>query len=311
MKVHRLVGVSLTVMFLAVGPLAMAAPADPTGACGPIDCPGGGNVGTTATGFKYVYSNNAFYKIPTHGPGPGGFSDGDPGVDYEFFYQMDCLGAPVVTANGDVGDLSCNQAGTACANAGGILLLVWYRVVGTTGPPLESRTPLCSQGNEKVTLPDLMNILDPQTDDYLKQMDATLPTVSAQPATSALVNLPTIFSTPDSGTLEMPFLQPMRGTLELVPTYSWDFGDGTPINLTAAGLPYDGTDPQTHGEHYPVLHTFRQAASYNVKATVTWTATRLHIDGLGDFPVTDKTRTFTGALELTAHEAHAVLVSGG
>jgi hypothetical protein len=81
--------------------------------------------------------------------------------------------------------------------------------------------------------------------------------------------------------------------------------------VAAPGVPYDGTDPLTQGEHYPVLHTFRLPASYNVTATVTWTATMLHIDGLGDFPVTDKTRTFTGALELTAHEAHAVLVSGG
>jgi hypothetical protein len=294
--------------FVGTLPFSQATASPP---CVGFHCTGSGDVGTTATGFKYVYSNNAFYKIPTHGPAPGGFSDGDPGVDYEFFYQMDCPRAPIVTAGGDVGDLSCNQTGTPCSNAGGILLLVWYRVVGTTGAPIESRTPLCSQGNEKVTVPDLLNILDPVADNYLQQVDVAQPTVSAQPATSALVNLPTIFSTPDSGTLEMPFLEPMRGTLELVPTYSWDFGDGSTNGVSAPGVPYDGTDPQTHGEHYPVLHTFRLPASYHVTATVTWTATMLHIDGLGDFPVTDKTRTFVGALELTAHEAHAVLVSGG
>ena len=48
-----------------------------------------------------------------------------------------------------------------------------------------------------------------------------------------------------------------------------------------------------------------------MKATVTWTATTVHIDGIGDIPITDKTRVFTAALNLQAHEAHAVLVSGG
>ena len=301
--------IAIAVASLTIGWPQIANATAPT--CGLVNCTGGGDVGTTTTGFKYVYTNNAFYKIPTQGPAPGGFDEGDSGVDYEFFYQMDCAGAPAVSATGDVGDLSCNQTGTPCANAGGVLLLVWYRVVGSGAAPTESRTPLCSQGNDKVTVPDLLNILDPEVDHYMQTMDVDKPVVTAQPATSALVNLPTVFSTPDSGTLEMPFLLPMPGTLELVPTYSWDFGDAGSDNPTSPGIPYDGTDPQTHGDHYPVLHTFRQAGDYDVRATVTWTATTLHIDGIGDIPVTDKTRAFTGALDLTAHEARAVLVSGG
>jgi hypothetical protein len=242
---------------------------------------------------------------------PGGFTDGAPGVQYEYFYQTDCPGSPPVTAGGDVGDLNCNQTGTSCANAGGILLLVWYRVVGTNGPPIESRTPICSQGNNKVTVPDLLIILDPRVDNYLKTQELDKPTVFAQPSKNALVNLPTIFSTPDTGTLEMPFLDPMPGTLEIVPSYAWDFGDGSSNTASAPGVPYDGTDPQKNPDHYPVLHTFQQPAGYQVTATVTWTATTLHIDGVGDIAVTDKTRVFTGVLPVAAHEAHAVLVSGG
>jgi hypothetical protein len=75
-------------------------------------------------------------------------------------------------------------------------------------------------------------------------------------------------------------------------------------------LPYDGTDPQTNPQHYPVQYTFRTPGSYSVTATVTWTATVLHLTGLGDFPITGKTKTFATTLGVTAHEAHAVLVSG-
>ena len=61
----------------------------------------------------------------------------------------------------------------------------------------------------------------------------------------------------------------------------------------------------------PTIAQARQAQGYAVTLTVTWTATTLHLDGLGDFPITDETKTFTTAQEVTAHEAHAVLVSGG
>ncbi len=296
-----------------LGPSASAiAGATPAGGCGALHCPGGGDVGTTATGFKYVYSNDALYKVPTYDVNPpGGFTDGEPGVQYEYFYQVDCPGAYAVGADGDVGDINCNQTGTTCGRLGGIQLIVWYRPVGSKVAPTASRRPICSDGNNKVTIPELLVIVDPLIDDYMKTQNVDKPTVMVQPAQSALVNLPTIFSTPDAGTLQMTFQEPMPGTVELVPTYTWDFGDGDHSAASGPGSPYDGTDPQTHPEHYPVQHTFRQATGYTIQASVTWTATRLHIDGVGDIPITDKTRVFDATLNVQAHEAHAVLVSGG
>jgi hypothetical protein len=273
------------------------------GACPALDC-SDSTVSPTATGFKYAFSGDTFYKVPIEIPGSIN------GVQYDYFYQVDCPNVPPATVDGDVGDTVCNQDGTDCAKANGLLLLVWYRRAGTRDQPVASPTPICSTGQVTITLPQLEIAVDERATDYLKSQDLDQPAISVQPATTALVNLPTILSvTPDSGQLEMPVTEPIAGTLDLVPTYSWDFGDNTTQTPTVAGIAYDGTDPQTDPDHYPVLHTFHNAASYTVQATVTWTATTLHLAGLGDFPV-NKTHAFPATANVTTHEARAVLVTG-
>lgn len=288
-----------------VAPSTIAAAAE---ACPALDCSGGGSVSTTTSGFRYVFNGSAFFQVPISTG--GNTISTDPKVKYEYFYQTDCPGAAPVTAGGDIGDLSCNQDGTACANSGGILLLVWYRPEGSNDAPVASPNPICTQGNTKITLPQLTTIIDTHVIDYLQNKDLNQPSISVQPAQTALVNLPTIMSmTPDSGQLQVPILDPIPGTLDLVPTYSWDFGDGAAGTPTVAGRPYDGTNPEAEPLHYPVQHTFRKADTFQVKGSVTWTATTLHLPGFGDFPI-NQTHVFDATANIPVHEAHAVLVSG-
>ena len=127
---------------------------------------------------------------------------------------------------------------------------------------------------------------------------------SYQPSTgTGLVNMELIvFTDPAAQVLQTTVLgTPV--TVRATPTeFSWDFGDGTgPLVTTDPGAPY----PQ-----FRVFHVYREAGSYLVQLTTTWSG-EFQVNGQGPwYPVTGTAQTTSPAYPETIVEAKSRLVDG-
>ena len=139
------------------------------------------------------------------------------------------------------------------------------------------------------------------------------PDASCSPPNLALVNLPIIIST-DFDRQNLHITEPLAADVQLVPVPTWDFGDGSPKVTGVIGPPYDGTNAIDDPGHYPLTHQYKKPGTYTITLSVQWTAasvtTARHPDPI-PLPDPKPTLVVPSVLNLTTHEAHAVLVTAG
>jgi PKD repeat protein len=125
--------------------------------------------------------------------------------------------------------------------------------------------------------------------------------VKVQPAGRTLVNLDTIVYTDESTvSTKTVVLLGFPVVVEATPmTYSWDFGDGSPVLITSTpGKPYPSKE---------VTHKYMKRGSTKVSLTTNYAA-RFNVDGTG-WQYVDGTVPITGpATDLLIREAVPVLV---
>jgi hypothetical protein len=259
--------------------------------------------------YQYLESTSTFYKVPTTG------TKGIPGatttVPQDYFYQPNCPSNAPVGANGVVDDSLCTGALIECPR-GQIRTRVYQRATGSGDVPVEAGL-ICVGPERTITLTDLTNLIG---DNIQREFDKTavgVPPLIVSPPTLALVNLPVIASTTTS--LEtLHITDPLTADVQLVPVPTWDFGDGSAKVTGPVGLAYDGTNAINDPGHYPLTHTYAKPGSYTITLSVLWTAasvtTARHPDPI-PLAAPRPTVTTTNRLLVNAHEAHAVLVSGG
>ena len=170
-----------------------------------------------------------------------------------------------------------------------------------------------SAGQPIITLPQLIIDLIPQVQNDLDTQLVTKPTVVLSPPNLALVNFPVIAAT-TLAPATLHITDPLEADVQITPVPTWDFGDHTAPVTGPVGATYDGTSALDDPAHYPLTHTYKQPGPHTVTLTVVWTAVSVTTaEHPAPIPLPDPhpTATTVTRVNVVAHEAHAVLVSGG
>ena len=150
---------------------------------------------------------------------------------------------------------------------------------------------------------------DPQAAVFLsvedfRRLPLSASVASYQPSTgTGLVNMELIvFTDPAPQVLQTTVLGTPVTVRATPAQFSWDFGDGAePLVTTDPGAPY----PQ-----FRVFHVYREAGSYLVQLTTTWSG-EFQVNGRGPwYPVTGAAQTTSQAYPETVVEAKSRLVDG-
>ena len=234
-------------------------------------------------------------------PGLRGGGEGSGGgggcLDCEWTFVPACL------PNGpDPGaDAMCATAATACADKGGGILMRVYMRQGDG--PWQTRGTVCTGGSRQV-----VTVADVREDAgrvFRERMRPPAATITTQPRTTQVVNIPTYFTANGARPMTSTFGPPeVRMTITATPAYVWDFGDGATLETVSAGGPYPDGD---------VRHTYTSAARRTVTLATRWSAEFTVVTALGTFgpfaadgaPVAPSTSRV-----VDVREARAVLVGG-
>ncbi|WP_163816724.1 hypothetical protein [Phytoactinopolyspora alkaliphila] len=132
----------------------------------------------------------------------------------------------------------------------------------------------------------------------------TQPRIEVAPAYNAVVNLPVLAATDDVGPVGFEIENPLPGQVDAVPEYAWSWSNGD--GGSGPGRSYDGTDPLTQPDHYPVRAIYSSAGEQEVGLEATWAVT-LTVEGIP--PITDiEPLVYEAAETFTVHSAGTVLV---
>lgn len=203
----------------------------------------------------------------------------------------------------------CSGAKNSCPGPGQYRVAVWS--APTPGGQWKDTTQtVCAGGPPDGAVTTTRPPNDAEVGQAAADALATLPipapelTVNPGPA---ITQLPTILNTqPQAAHDEAVTVLGVPVTVHLTPHWHWDTGAGAgAFDSTTSGVPYDGTDPVDHPEHY-VSWTFRQRGPTTITVSVSWTATGTRND-TGD-PVAIPGQTVrTGTQQVQVLEARAHL----
>jgi hypothetical protein len=251
--------------------------------------------GATGDGTSY----NTVVAIPGLSGGPGGSGGG--GSSGGGCAGCDWYVTPACPINGpppNAADVMCSGAAMACPQ-GGIRMRVFVRRPGESWTV--AGTYCTGNGNGVVTVADVAADAGALYRDRMTPGAATIGVTP--PPDRVLVNALTYFGANGA--------EPMRGTfgpdaltvtIAAVPTYVWDFGDGTTLETTSPGGPAGD-----------VTHTYRAPGATTVRLTTRWHAEFTVTSALGTFGPYDVGGTPVAPSSTRAvdvHEARAELVGG-
>ena len=202
---------------------------------------------------------------------------------------------------------ACSSARATCPNPGRYRVAVWSAPTAA-GPWTNTGQQVCTggapDGAVTATRPPNDAEVGQAAADALATLPIPAPELTVNPG-PAITQLPTILNTqPQAAHDEAVTVLGVPVTVHLTPHWHWDTGAGA-LDSTTSGVPYDGTDPVDHPEHY-VSWTFRQRGPTTITVSVSWTATGTRND-TGD-PVAIPGQTVrTGTQQVQVLEARAHL----
>ena len=174
---------------------------------------------------------------------------------------------------------------------------LWRRTRATPADPWTAWTFVIGWSCPQDVLPTFTNA------DF-RRLPLAPPTIGAQPDTGrVLVNLPVVTMTDPTPQLLVTDLLGYDIEVDATPTsYSWDYGDGTPLLITTSpGRPYPNHD---------VAHSYTRAGSYRITLTVTYSG-RYRLAGTTRWlPVAGTASTTATSPPIIAEEAPSRLVAG-
>jgi hypothetical protein len=175
------------------------------------------------------------------------------------------------------------------------------------GAPRNMGIAFCASPNAQ---PVDLNDIAAQAETVTQTLTPPKPTVRIQPDGTTLVGNPTIFSGQQPAELTPPaLLNPLSGrSLQLTvqpTTWTWDFGDGSPVVTTDGAPPAYHAGADTAGL---LRHTYRRATDLSVTVTVRWTASYT-ISGVAGVRNVAASVSSTTTLRLAVREARTQLVS--
>jgi hypothetical protein len=232
---------------LLASPIGVAQAAPPTGPDVQVPCTGivwgSCDTRTTDRGYEYRYHAGRFSRVPVGGG--GGPSRAGCGADCPPDPAAVCDLLLAVGPNPGMTAAELTAYNNAVANCD-----AW--LADPNGIPLAT--------------------VQAQLANYLRDRGLPTPTVSVQPNGRSFANLATILYTPVPPAFTFNVDQPVLATISAVPTYRWDFGDGT-TGPNSPGRPYDpAISPREHPDAY-VSHRYARPGTYQITLTVTWDGT--------------------------------------
>jgi hypothetical protein len=115
--------------------------------------------------------------------------------------------------------------------------------------------------------------LQATVDSYFQRIPLPAPTLRLAPADNAVVNLPEIVSAdaPAQTTFTVDVAPFPTVTIVTKVNWEWDFGDGTTLETTSPGRPYDANEPDATDY---ISHAYLSASDgWALSVTSVWTAT--------------------------------------
>lgn len=299
-RTARAARLTLALATLAAAPLAGAtgpaaqAYGTVNAACGP-----GSHVegcgGASGDGTSY----NTVVAIPGLSGGPGGSSGGGSSgggcAGCEWYVTPAC---PINGPPDNAADVMCSGAAMSCPE-GGIRMRVFVRR-SATGSWTVAGTYCTGNGNGVVTVADVAADAGAL---YRDRMTPGAASVSLNPVGyDPIVNQQAYFGAGGVDTMRGTFgPDGLSITITAVPTYVWDFGDGTTLETTSPGG-YPSGD---------VTHVYRAPGPRTVRLTTRWHAEFTVTSALGTFGPFDVGGTPvapTTTRAITVREARAELI---
>ncbi|AYY14937.1 hypothetical protein EF847_21850 [Actinobacteria bacterium YIM 96077] len=258
----------------------------------PLPCSDQGGVG-----YSYDGETQTFYPNPSDGGG----SEHHDGVVWSVRYVVLCgFNNPERPVDEVCVDATCESDGFF-----GFYAQVFRRQsAADEWEPWPGRERVCwaYDGGEPIPLEDVEAEIISVLEEHYEAISR--PEIDLAPPANAVVNLPVLAATEDAGSVQFAIENPLPGTVEASPEYDWNWSDGT--SGTGPGRGYDGTDPISHPDHYPVRAVYSRSGEAHVDLTATWSIT-LTVDGIP--PITDIEPLIYDAREtFTVHSARTVLV---
>ena len=140
------------------------------------------------------------------------------------------------------------------------------------------------------------------------------PTIS--PLTTTLANFPNIFSSDVRAYTETTGITVAAVRIQFIPTaYRWDFGDGTVLDTTDPGKPFDPDHPETVAttreieKNFPITHRYRYVGKVSVTLTVTFRG-QYSVNGGEWTDIAGRVQASSPPHELTVKQARGRFVSG-
>lgn len=170
------------------------------------------------------------------------------------------------------GQATCLSVVRGCP--GGRLLRAWFE---GDGRPWQDLGLVCVPPRGPVTVAEVGRAVRASVEQGIPPL---LP--GFQPSRGILTQVPVVFDSGQAGGSHTWRLDVLGRDVRLsaVPSWSWQFGDGSG---------QDTSDPGGRYPHLGVAHVYRRAGGYRVACTATWSATFV-VDGLGPFAVADPIR---------------------
>lgn len=232
------------------------------------------------------------YRVPAH----GSYVD-EAGLPWRAQFTPYCRDN--VDGPNVIDEVLCQQALLACAARGSDARVAMYMVITPlfAGPNPRLEGPICFDGSSAIPIGPIIQELVEQ------EIGADPPPIILQP-TDAIVNLPMIASTDPRAPIVIDVTDPVIGTAEATPEFTWTFAEGAAAH--GPGLPYDGTSPSGNPGYY-VAYTYRALGSPTVVLTVTWRVT-FTIPGLPPVQLEDIVRVAEQSTQVRA--AGSELIGG-
>lgn len=248
---------ALAALFLFISSLA-GGTASAAPSCEPVLPEHSGCLTITAWITRVDRAALVVYRVPVDGT----YTDVTGGLWVTEFtpYCRDNVRGPNI-----IGDVLCQQALLACAPLGSDAKVAMYMVLTPlfAGPYPQLEGPICLAGSSAIPIGPIIQELVEQ------EIGTDPPPIVLQP-TDAIVNLPMIAFTDPRAPIVIDVTDPIIGTAEATPEFTWTFADGAAAH--GPGRPYDGTSPSGNPGYY-VAYTYRALGSPNVALSVTWRVT--------------------------------------
>lgn len=266
-----MVHIAKVALLFSVPLLGLAqAEAAPMPTCVGLNCAqdgGGGYTDSEGVGYRWVESEQAYYKAPRGGYEDGVSADGAAVQRWQLKYVATCeanTGDPTI-------DVLCSQSMCQDVAGPGVRMWVYRKPEGAPDSDyVQAADAICMGASSVVTLDQIQAAVQAQIEQFYERLGK--PRITLEPQGSALVNLPVIASAPVYERQEFEIDNPLPGRVSAEPSYAWTWSNGE--TGAGPGRPYSpAVSPLDDPAYYPVSAVYGSGGTGRVSLDLEWAAT--------------------------------------